>query len=334
MQEVAASMARPDGSIPFVGDICPDIKSRPLVGILALGAVLFQRPDLKRPEALTEHAIWYLGREGLGAYEALRAEPPERTAVAFPLGGFAFLARRSVVPAHVSLHCDPLGEVVFHGDLDPLGLCVWCDGREVVVDPGNASYNRDGWWAFFKTAAAQNTVVVDGLGPWVVPELRPWLLRDYSAVRGTLRAGVERGTEAFAEATHTGYSRLPDPVTLTRRVALSDSGVTVTDLVEGRGDHDIEVRFHLGPGRAVLAERSVRLVDEEGTPVASLRPASTADLAVELAEGWVAPGYGLRRSAPVVRIRVCGRLPVRLHTVIEPASRSRTPETVRAVATL
>jgi hypothetical protein len=334
MHEVAASMIRPDGSIPFMGDICPDIESRHLVGVLALGAVLFKRGDFKRPEAITEHALWYLGGEGLAVYEALDGEPPARTVVAFPRGGLAFLARRSSVPAHISLHCDPVGEVVFHGDLDPLGLSVWWDGREIVVDTGNYSYNRDEWWAYFKGAAAQNTVLVDGLAPWVAPGLRPWVLPGYSAVRAILSAGVEPGGEQFAEASHTGYSRLPDPVTLTRRVALSGTGVMVTDFLEGRGEHDFEVRFYLGPGRAVLADGEVSLLDEEGTAVASLRPVSDTELTVELLEGWVARGYGLKRSAQLIRVRSCGRLPARVDTVIELAPRSQKLRTERAVATL
>jgi hypothetical protein len=67
----------------------------------------------------------------------------------------------------------------------------------------------------------------------------------------------------------------------------------------------------------------VSLLDEDETLIASFRPLSRADFSVELSEGWVAKGYGLKRSGHVLRVRLHGQLPVRLDTVIELALKTR-----------
>lgn len=317
MHEAASAMLRPDGSLPLVGDICPDVEVRSLAGILAVGAVLFGRPDLKRIEAVNESAVWMLGTDGLAAWDELAGGPPERTVVAFPSGGFAILGRRSGTSVHATLHADPAGAVLFHGDVDPLGLSLWWTGREIVVDTGNLSYSRDRWWAYFKSAAAQSTIIVDGLLPWPAAAHRLWFGPRYGAVDAGVTAGTTPSGEAFAEAWHTGYARLPDPVTLRRRVVLREGGVTIVDDLCGQKTHGAEILFHLGPGRALRSDQSVDLVDADGRIVAAFRPQSAADMAVSIVDGWVATEYGVKRPGHVVRISIRDQFPLTVQTEIE-----------------
>lgn len=316
MHEAAAAMLRPDGTIAYVGDICPDVEAGSLRGVLAAGAVLFGRSDLKRPEAINEASLWMLGADGLRAWDALAPGAPERAAVAFPHGGFAIAGRRGPASAHAALHCDPAGAVLFHGDPDPLGVTVWLAGREVLVDTGNVSYARDRWWTYFKSPAAQNTIVVDGLLPWPDAAHRQWFGPRYGGVKAGVEAGVAPGGEPVLEGWHSGYCRLPDPVTLHRQVAVGDQGIVITDWLDGAGTHRAEIFFHLGPGQAAVSGSLVHLLDERGEVIATVDARSSARLTIALVEGWAATGYGVKRPAQAVRVSLCERFPVTVETAI------------------
>jgi hypothetical protein len=318
MYSAMAHMIRPDGSLPYIGDICPDIESCRLTGLLAVGAVLFGRGDFKRPEGCNEHAIWYLGEAGLKEYEKLSAEVAETWARNFPKSGLAALGyRRPEGSAHVLLHADPLGQVVFHGDMGPMGIDIWLNGRSVIRDTGNYGYNQDAWWEYFKGAGAQNTVVVDGVSPWPPPGFRNWLPPAYCAMEAGTGARVEGDGTLLGEAWHSGYQRLPSPLRLRRRVRLYPrEGLLITDLLEGSGTHSVEVFFHLGPGRAELEGDLVRLVPDDGLGSVSIWFHSDLPLSVDLAEGWAATAYGRKEPGRVVRVNLYGEIPARVHTAI------------------
>jgi len=312
MHGASAAMLRGDGTIALVGDICPDIESRPLAGFLAVGAVLFDRPEWKRPEAFTEHALWYLGADGVAAWERLETRPAGVVAAQFPDGGFAFLANPDPMPTHVTVHCDPRGQRLFHGDDDPLGVVVWA-GRDVVVDAGNASYNADDC-DYFRGLHGQSTLTLDGLPPWVEPRHRGWFGAEYerwtSRVEAALRAG-----RPCAEASHTGYHRRPTPVTLRRSVTVEGARVVIIDTLGGAGSVDVDVRFHLGPGHAVLADGAVGLSDSEGA-IAELRASGPTGVSLALEESWIAPRYGVKRRGQVARVRYRGPVPAEIVTTI------------------
>jgi hypothetical protein len=332
MHEAAQFMIRPDASISFVGDICPDIPSGQLVGILALGAVLFRRSDFKRPEALNEHALWYLGIDGLAAYDALEETSPARSGAVFDESGFAFLVRRSELPAHVMLHCDPVGRVIYHGDPDPLNIAIWLGDRDVIVDTGNYSYNPDEWLRYFKDPASQNTILVDGLAPWPGVAVHRWFGPEYGCVDAGVEYGVGRDGAPFVEGWHTGYHRLATPVTVRRRVTLEATGVRIIDRIEGAGIHDVILPFHLGPGQATVTKNEVVLSDERGGTVATFHLQSPAHLMVGLVNGWVATAYGVKRPAQIIHAKLHGRLPTLVETAVQVSPRAKPDRVRRLVA--
>jgi hypothetical protein len=232
---------------------------------------------------------------------------------------------------HVMLHADPLGQVIFHGDMDPLGIDVWIDGHSVIRDTGNYTYNRDGWWEHFKDATAQNTIVVDGLPPWPESACGRWLPAAYCAVGAGTVVDGSSGDQPAAEAWHTGYRRLPQPVTLRRRVTLHPPrGVLIIDTLEGTGSHSATLYFHLGPGRAVRVGDRVRLESDDGKTVAWIWPRSEWPLQLDVVEGWAASGYGIKDRNHVLRVTVRGEGSARVETAVSqdpswPGRRDLTP---------
>jgi uncharacterized heparinase superfamily protein len=134
-----------------------------------------------------------------------------------------------------------------HAHADTLSFEVSHRGRRVLVNSGTSTYENDGERLRQRSTAAHNTVRIDG-----VDQSEVW-----SAFRVARRArpfGLTTDRKSYVEAAHTGYHRLPSPVTHRRRVDLADDRVIVTDNIEGHGEHRIELFWHLYPGADVRLE--------------------------------------------------------------------------------
>lgn len=127
-----------------------------------------------------------------------------------------------------------------HAHADTLSFELSHRGRRVLVNSGTSTYEKglDRQWQ--RGTAAHNTVRIDRLDQSEV----------WSAFRVARRAfpfDIRSDGKSFAEAAHDGYSRLSDPVVHRRRLEISRTEVIVTDQIEGRGRHIIELFFHFHP---------------------------------------------------------------------------------------
>jgi hypothetical protein len=138
-----------------------------------------------------------------------------------------------------------------------------------------------------------------------------------------------RSTEAFdfADAEHTAYRRLADPVVHRRRVLFVKPRYwVVVDDLEGAAEHRVDLRFQFAPMEVsvdpTLWARAHRR-DGRGLLVRAL---ATVELKAEVREGevdppagWVSPDYGQRRPAPVLVYSAVAPLPLRIVTLLLPA---------------
>jgi hypothetical protein len=316
MIEASAAFVRPDGTIAHVGDTSPDIESRPLVGMVALGERLLLGED-RTP--LTEHAIWRGGARLLasGAKPAVGRAPVRATALR--ASGFAF-AELAAPRAHLTLHAS--GDVTRHGHDDVLGFELWVEGRAIVADPGNDSYRGDAWTRWFHAAAAHSTIQLDGVAPSVPARYRR-LFGASAALGGGLGVCRADEREAVLEAFHDGYRRLPRPVRLHRRLVLraaregAPAHLLVRDRLLGRGWHEATRFFQLGP----LVAREVPPVPVVRGGAADLAPTLAIETAagerlgyalfpgvpsVVVRRGWWSPRYG--RREPGTTVLIAGRI--------------------------
>ena len=104
----------------------------------------------------------------------------------------------------------------------------------------------------FRSTAYHNTPRIDGeeINRFVAPHYL-WNLHDDGKpiVRWWYRDGA---VERFQGA-HTGYQRLPQPVTPVRTITLDHVShlLSIEDAFEGDGDHEIEIPLHLASGVSV-----------------------------------------------------------------------------------
>jgi hypothetical protein len=210
-----------------------------------------------------------------------------------------------------------------HGHNDVLSCEVFLDGHHLVSDCGAFVYTAD-YTARnrFRSTACHNTPRIDGeeINRFVRPEELWWLRDDAQAEIRRYEPGPRQDLLVVA---HSGYRRLPNPVTPVRSFLLEHDAhaLTITDSFKGRGEHQIEVPMHLALG--VTATQTSR--------GASLRAGDRSFRLDLLSRGWnfsiepseISTSYGVRVAACKLIWRRSGpleELAVRLISAADGAS--------------
>ncbi|MCC6587590.1 MAG: alginate lyase family protein [Bryobacterales bacterium] len=127
-----------------------------------------------------------------------------------------------------------------HAHADALSFELSLDNQRVIVNSGTSTYDNNALRHRQRSTSAHNTVAVDRQSQSEV----------WAAFRVARRArpfNVQTDRSSFLEASHNGYQRLSDPVIHRRRFALHSNSLTVTDYIEARGPHQVEIYFHFHP---------------------------------------------------------------------------------------
>lgn len=139
-----------------------------------------------------------------------------------------------------------------HAHADTLSFELSHRGQRLLVNSGISTYEANAERQLQRGTPAHNTARVDGKDSSEV----------WAAFRVARRAkplDVRTDHRSWAEAAHDGYHRLKAQVTHRRRIELGENRLTITDSFEGRGDHEIDLFFHLYPGASVDIRLDPRL---------------------------------------------------------------------------
>ncbi len=286
--EFALYVHRPDGLIPSLSD--GDTGS--FLELLEQGYELYG----------DERYLWVSsqGRRGRAPAERLKA---------FPDGGYYILRSDwgEVEPfkdsRYLVFDCGPLGDGN-HGHFDLLSFELYGYGRPLIVDPGRYTYDESGevnWRVEFRGTAYHNTVLVDGRnqtryefhqrkfkvrGPEPRFELLGFGSRDgYNFVRG-------RAVSFEYDVVHEREIRMLDG----RRFV-------VIDELGSESDHRYDQLFHLSPDAAEDLVQVGQTVRSRYLTITHSGSAATASIDA----GWVAPVYGEKLAAPIVRFSQEGK---------------------------
>jgi len=330
MARFTAAYTRQDGSVPLWGD-ADDARALPLgvqalndhrylIGMIAVGCGAADLTDCFAGPR--DEVAWALGMDAALRLPA-RAKAPPSTSSAFPDGGFYVLRSAD---HHVFIDCGPLGLAGRggHGHNDLLSFEAVLHGAHLVTDCGAYLYsaspserNR------FRSTACHNTPQIDGeeLNRFVGPQLL-WVLHNDAAHEPLLWSVDER--RSVFEGRHNGYARMNRPWLVRRRFELDScvGRLTITDIFEGEGEHEVSVPWHFAPGvEATLAAD----VPGEGTEGAvdmlvgsqrfELRWRSDSLWRASLVPGRISPSYGV--VLPTSSLRLTRRGTARsLHTTL------------------
>jgi uncharacterized heparinase superfamily protein len=147
-----------------------------------------------------------------------------------------------------------------HAHADTLSFELSVGGHRSVVNSGISTYEKSADREIQRSTESHNTVRIDGQNSSEV----------WSAFRVARRARpVDVSTDgcALAQASHTGYLRLQDPVLHTRELELRSDALVISDVVNARGKHYVEIYFHLHPDAdvSIQLDGQVTRVEEAST---------------------------------------------------------------------
>ena len=201
-------------------------------------------------------------------------------------------------------------ELPAHAHADTLTCLVHVDKEPLLTDTGTSTYAGGPVRDHERSTAAHNTVELDGQNSTEV----------WGAFRAGRRARVQDiSTAASAEmvtieAAHDGYRNLRGRPRHHRRWSLTGHSLRVDDLIDGRGRHQVVLRWHVAPGaRLQLHPGGATVTIGAATFDVTVTAAGRPDLAV--ATGPAGAGYGQTVEAPVLVCTLHPELPARISTV-------------------
>jgi uncharacterized heparinase superfamily protein len=176
------------------------------------------------------------------------------------------------------------------------------EGVHLVTDCGTHLYTASMFERnLFRSTASHNTPNVDGeeINRFVRPDYL-WRLHNDAEQEIEPHFACERDVVRMH---HTGYRRLPSPVTVRRVIALDHAqhALTISDALIGEGSHAVEIPLHLAPGVRVVTGGSAgnaMLVVGARRFELTWSPAADWNMTVEATR--VSPTYGV--TVPSSRI--------------------------------
>jgi uncharacterized heparinase superfamily protein len=307
MARFTAAYSRVDGTVPLVGD-ADDARALPL-GTQSINdhrylphitGAAWNVEELRRGfSGPRGEVFWLLGPEAAERLGATNA--PGATSVAFPQGGFYVLRNEQ---DHIFVDCGPVGLAGRggHGHNDCLSFEAALQNVHLVTDCGSYVYTA----SFeernhFRSTAYHNTPQIDGeeINRFIHPN-NLWNLHNDAQPEVRLwQMGPEQGRFRGA---HSGYRRLPSPITPVRTLILDHGrhALIVHDAFEGEGEHELAVPLHLAPGVSVVGVEEGKLQLRAVQRVFILLWGPCQDWTLEIGSGRSSPSYGV--AVPIIRL--------------------------------
>lgn len=315
-------MARPDGSMPLVGD---DDGGRLL--FLDGRAPSDVRPALTAAAALTGdgtllaagsaamEAAWLMGTEAAGRLGTRVSRHPDGSARHFADGGTVVVRSGWGPTASVmTLDAGPHGTASgghSHADALTFDLCI--DGRAVFVDPGTCDYVQAAVRDRFRHTAAHNGATFDGAPSAATRGPFTWSRR----ADARLDRFVPGPSATFLRGSHDGFEQSPAGATYERSVVFLADGIWLLRDSFRAGQAGVaEVHFQSAHGVAVDDTAPRRAVLRVGDTVVARLWAADADASLQVEPGSVSPAYGACLPSPRLRIAAPAGAAVDIHALI------------------
>ena len=287
----------PDGTVPTWGDsdygkalgmgLDKDFWDvRPL---LSLGAILFERPDLKfAAGALDVEAFWLLGTNSLGSWHAMESSAPQQPSQGFSKGGVYIIRDDWKADTDVAyFRSGPFGlggaGYCAHAHCDLLSVILWVEGQPLLVDSGTYAYSGS-WRQHFRLTKSHNTVLIDGHEQGDPKHYFGW----------------KRVSDA--ECTHWSEKNVSGTLSQTNNVKwirdLSHSAPgdwEINDKFAGskNGDHRLEWFFHFAPDIELRSHDEKIEVFKDGRHFGNISIPCDG-LKVEVRNSWFSYDYGVK----------------------------------------
>ena len=328
----------PDGRTPLIGDddggrMLPLTGAEPddFRGTLAVGAVVFDRPDFKYASGgASQEVFWLKGPQGLDKLNDLSSEEPAIASTSFAEGGYYVMRDGwSDTDNFLVVDCGEVGAMTGgHGHSDALSIEVAVHGKTLLVDSGTFTYHHPGGLRdYFRSTSAHNTLTIDDR-PASEPKT-PFSWK--STANAEASAWLSNKRFDFFKGSHDGYERLGDGAKHTRCILFVKGDYWIMrDHVEAKGSHEYALNFH-------YSVDSKPAVDQGGTCVGDdhHRLYVFGDNGVwQQNESWISNNHAHRDNAPYLRFISQGEGPQEFFSFILPADRRTEHPSVEEVLTV
>jgi hypothetical protein len=309
----ARLLADDTGRVPHIGDddggmllpICgravDDIRDS-----LSIAGALTHRAELCAGST-PEEAYWMLGHPRLlPALEHGRRAPHATTVGSAALPDTGYYVSRSSAGDHLVVDAGPHGFANGgHAHADALSLTLSVDGVPLLIDPGTGLYTADPVVRDrFRSTTLHNTLTIDGRSQSEGAGPFHWR----RAARATAHLWRTSAGFDYLEASHDGYAPLEH-----RRHVLSVHGdlLIVADYVDGGGEHDLAVLWHLHPRWRVRVDGRRATLRSDGRQAGFVVSSGTLTKLVASRDGigWQSPAYGRIEPTTALRVTKEGPLP-------------------------
>jgi hypothetical protein len=284
-----------------------------LLDPLAAGAILFNRGDFKQlAGGLREETIWLLGQNGVEVWDHLEVQRTTATSAAFESAGVYVLP----VGGHqVVINGAPsVPQSYGHAHADALSLCLQSDGEHFLIDSGTGEYVGPGSVRdLFRSTAMHNTLRVDGkdqaepAGPfsWERP------------ARASAEQWIAGESFSLFVGSHDGYQRLQSPVEHRRWVLALKPGIClVRDLAKGKGEHRLDISWHLSP--ELQPQQANLFRAKELAQGLAILPVEEHGWTEEIRTNLWSPVYGQQLKTTVLNFGANIALPAEFVTLLVP----------------
>ena len=227
---------------------------------------------------------------------------PSKTSFEYPYSNYYVM--RSDWSPEAQYLCLKNGPYTAHGHRDSLGFVMYALGNPVFIDPGIYIYGTPTSKRLSDTRS-HSTVSVDG---------------KTLTNAGGPNLFFSGGAADWLIAKGPAYEGLPDSIRTTRRIVFVKPDYWVfSDVIEGKGEHLIESRYHYANTKAALPPKSKTAVTtyETGGNLAVI-PVNPTNLQCELEDADVAYGREKMVPAKILKQSARVRLPYRIDNVMYP----------------
>jgi hypothetical protein len=292
-----------------------------LLDPLCVGAAAYRRPEWKAlVPRLTEECLWLLGP--VICTEFLRMEPATTPAASrqFRSSGIHVMTSGDPEQWQLGIDAGPQGTgTCGHGHADALTIQLSGAGREWVIDTGTYTYLEAMGRDRFRGTASHNTLEINHASQAEPVDAFAWAsIPTVSAERWAGGAGWD-----YFRGSHTGYTRLRNPVVHRRTVVRAGQLWMVRDQALGSGpEMYLQSSWHMAAGLVVgkASDFSVIARDMSGRSLTvGIAPGDAWRLSLEQGE-W-SPAYGETVPITVIRVRCTARPAVELASVLLPGDR-------------
>jgi len=308
------AFARPDGTIPLIGDddgghLLPLTTFAPadVTDVLSRAALCFRDPALTVPGCAGRWTLAWTGDgDALRRLTILEQAPHSATGRDSRLmrdGGWIVLREAPTAAAardhHLVFDAGPHGSLSKgHAHADALGVCLAVHGVPIVIDPGTGAYVEP-MRSRYRSTGVHATVTVDGLDSSTQATVFRW-----KTVANTFLLGAARTPRvSWADAWHDGYERLRDPVRHRRTIGrLVRRYWIMLDSLSCAAAHDIVMTLPGGAGTQVTHAPDGRLWSFACDGV-TLHAAIDHRLTVHAEVRDISPAYGVEMAAPALVAR-------------------------------